>query len=288
MTQVTNYLTPGAPILMSALKTFLDNCFGAVGSSNRGSTAPSNPFEGMMWFDSSSTPTELWKRYSVAFGWITIGTFNTDTGAWTPAGAGAGDVTGAAASVDMEVCVFSGTGGKTIKRTTLTGMLKAATGVLSAATAGVDYSAGTSSLATGILKSTNTTGALSIATAGTDYAKPDTKSAWSKQQSGTQYALTSTSNHIATDCDNGNNFSHTMTENTTLDNPSNIVAGTDYKWTFTQITAEKTLALGNYFKPSDGKAFVGLPTTDGAIVTLIAYAETSTRLVCALNKEGQT
>ncbi len=47
------------------------------------------------------------------------------------------------------------------------------TGVLSKATAGTDYSAGTSSLATGILKSTTTTGALTIATAGTDYYAPN-------------------------------------------------------------------------------------------------------------------
>lgn len=54
----------------------------------------------------------------------------------------------------------------------LTGILKAATGSVSAATAGTDYSAGTSALATGLLKSTTTTGALSIAAAGTDYQAP--------------------------------------------------------------------------------------------------------------------
>jgi hypothetical protein len=175
-------------------------------------------------------------------------------------GTGAGDVsTDATSSVDSEIALYDSTTGKKIKRCTLSGIAKMTSGVVSAATAG------------------------------TDYAKPDTKSAWSKQQSGTQYSLSSSSNHIATDCNNSNNFKHTMTEDTTLDNPTNIVAGTDYKWTFTQhASAAKTLALGNYFKTADGKAFVGLPTTTGAICTLIAYAETTTRLVCALNKEGQT
>ncbi len=50
--------------------------------------------------------------------------------------------------------------------TTITGLLKGNATAISAATAGTDYSLGTSALATGILKSTTTTGALSIAVAG--------------------------------------------------------------------------------------------------------------------------
>jgi len=50
--------------------------------------------------------------------------------------------------------------------TSITGMLKGNGTALLAATAGTDYSAGTSALATGILKSTTTTGALTIAVAG--------------------------------------------------------------------------------------------------------------------------
>lgn len=47
-----------------------------------------------------------------------------------------------------------------------TGVLKSNGTAISAATAGIDYSAGTSALTTGILKSTTTTGALTIAVAG--------------------------------------------------------------------------------------------------------------------------
>lgn len=50
--------------------------------------------------------------------------------------------------------------------TSVTGVLKGNATAISAATAGVDYSAGTSALTTGILKSTTTTGALTIAVAG--------------------------------------------------------------------------------------------------------------------------
>jgi hypothetical protein len=49
--------------------------------------------------------------------------------------------------------------------TSISGMLKGSASALVAATAGTDYSAGTSALATGILKSTTTTGALTIAVA---------------------------------------------------------------------------------------------------------------------------
>ncbi len=56
--------------------------------------------------------------------------------------------------------------------TTITGLLLGNGTAISQATAGSDYSAGTSGLATGILKSTTGTGALTIAAAGTDYQAP--------------------------------------------------------------------------------------------------------------------
>ena len=56
-----------------------------------------------------------------------------------PAGSGAGDVAGPAASIDNEIALFSSTTGKVIKRATTTGILKAASGVIGAASAGSDY-----------------------------------------------------------------------------------------------------------------------------------------------------
>ncbi len=53
--------------------------------------------------------------------------------------AGAGDVVGPASSVDGEIVLFDSTTGKLIKRASSTGLLKASSGVLSAATAAVDY-----------------------------------------------------------------------------------------------------------------------------------------------------
>ena len=55
------------------------------------------------------------------------------------AAVGVGDVVGPASSVSNEIALFDGTTGKTIKSATTTGVLKATSGVLSAAVAGTDY-----------------------------------------------------------------------------------------------------------------------------------------------------
>jgi len=55
------------------------------------------------------------------------------------AAVGVGDVVGPASSVSNEIALFDGTTGKAIKAATTTGVLKATSGVLSAAVAGTDY-----------------------------------------------------------------------------------------------------------------------------------------------------
>ena len=52
---------------------------------------------------------------------------------------GDGDVDGPASSIDSELALFDRTTGKLIKRASLTGLVKATSGVASAATAGTDY-----------------------------------------------------------------------------------------------------------------------------------------------------
>ena len=88
-------------------------------------------------------------------------------------------VEGQSASVDSEIALFSGTGGKTIKRATTTGVLKASSGVIAAATAGTDYLAPPSG--TAILKA-NSGGALANASAGTDYVAPGTATTFTADQ----------------------------------------------------------------------------------------------------------
>lgn len=84
MSQVTNFVTPGTPLTMAGLKAHLDACYAAAVDSNRGSSAPSNPLEGMLWLDSSGGPTaEVLRRYTVAAGWVPIMTFNITAGTIT-------------------------------------------------------------------------------------------------------------------------------------------------------------------------------------------------------------
>ena len=79
MSQVTSYTIPGSPLTMSQLATSLESLFAAAASFNRGTTAPTNPFEGMLWWDSSANP-EIIKRYTVTAGWVSILSINITTG----------------------------------------------------------------------------------------------------------------------------------------------------------------------------------------------------------------
>lgn len=69
------------------------------------------------------------------YGPKTAGAWGSGTSLIGPAGPGSGDVNGPASSVDSEVALFSGTGGKTIKRATGSGLAKLTSGVQSTVTA---------------------------------------------------------------------------------------------------------------------------------------------------------
>lgn len=90
-----------------------------------------------------------------------------------------GDVVGPGSSVSNEIALFDGVTGKLIKSATTTGLVKATSGVISAATAGTDYLAPPSG--TAILKA-NSGGALANATAGTDYVAPGTATTFTAKQ----------------------------------------------------------------------------------------------------------
>jgi len=66
------------------------------------------------------------------------------------------------------------------------------------------------------------------------YAQPSQNQTWTKGQRGAYVALTSSSASIAVNLALSNNFSNTLTENTTLASPSNAVAGQSGVIHFTQ------------------------------------------------------
>lgn len=82
------------------------------------------------------------------------------------------------------------------------------------------------------------------------------------------HTLTDEAN-IATDCDEGNAFQVTLTDNRTLDNPTNLKAGATYLWLVIQdVGGTNTLAYGNAFKFPGGTA--PTLTTDGDAVDIIS------------------
>lgn len=87
---------------------------------------------------------------------------------------GTGDVVGPASSVDGEIVLFDSTTGKLLKSATTTGVLKATSGVISAAVSATDYAPATSGSA--ILKGDGA-GGFSAAVSATDYAPATTGSA---------------------------------------------------------------------------------------------------------------
>ena len=113
-------------------------------------------------------------------------------------------------------------------------------------------------------------------------AKTNAVQSFSVAQRGTPTSLTSSSASIAVNLALANNFSHTLTENTTLANPTNIVAGQCGTIVFTQhASASKTLAFGSYWKFPGGTAPT-LTTTLSAVDTMAYYVESSTRISCRM------
>lgn len=116
-------------------------------------------------------------------------------------GAGTGDVSGPAASVDSEIALFNSTTGKLIKRASISGLAKLTSGVLSAAVASTDYIGAT----TGSEIQKASSGGLTAATPGADFMKPNTTSNLSAGFTTTSFnAGTKSSGTFTPDPANGN------------------------------------------------------------------------------------
>ena len=89
--------------------------------------------------------------------------------------------------------------------------------------------------------------------------------------------LTSVSNSVAVNAALSNNFNHTLTQNTTLANPTNIVAGTTYTFNITQASTPYTLGYSSNYKIPNGAPVIN--TVPGSITTLNFYAPNTSELI---------
>ena len=97
-------------------------------------------------------------------------------------------------------------------------------------------------------------------------------------------ALTSSGASIAIDLSANNDFTHTMTENTTLAAPSNAVVGQSGSIRITQhASAPKTLAYNTAWKFAGG-TIPTLTATNGAFDTLYYYVRSASVIECSLIK----
>lgn len=115
-----------------------------------------------------------------------------------------------------------------------------------------------------------------------DTAKTDVAQSFTAAQRGTVVVLTPGAT-VTPDFATGNNFSLALGENTTLANPTNLVAGQSGSITITQDSTARTLAYGNYFYFEGGIPTLG--TTTGAVSTLAYYVNSTTRITAVLINE---
>jgi hypothetical protein len=107
---------------------------------------------------------------------------------------------------------------------------------------------------------------------------------FTKNQKVTPVALTSSGGSVAIDASLSNNFTHTLTENTTLANPTNLTDGMHLFFRLKQhASSAKTLAFGSKYKFSSTDTHT-MPTGLGAVAIMAAYYDlASDTLDCVFN-----
>ncbi len=149
-----------------------------------------------------------------------------------------------------------------------------ATFVLAGTAANVTTNANLTGAVTSIGNATSlgsfTAAALSTAVSDDNAAFVGLANAYTVQQNFVQATLTSTANSIAWNASTGQTATHTATESTTLANPTNMVAGATYQFTWVQhASSAKTLAFGNAY------VFSGSSTVSATVSTVAIFTFTS-------------
>lgn len=111
-----------------------------------------------------------------------------------------------------------------------------------------------------------------------DTAKTDVAQEYTAAQNFNATTLTSTAASIAWDLESNQVAFHTFTENTTLANPTNQVAGATYNIVFTQhASSPKTLAYGSAYIFPNGTAFT--VTATNSAIDLLSFISDGTNMI---------
>lgn len=180
LTMPSGFTVGSSPVTSSGTIAVTTSLSGILKGNGSGFTTATS---GTDYAPATSGTSILYGNGSGGFSNVTVGTglsFSAGTLSAT-GGGGSGDVVGPSSATDNQIALFDSTTGKLIKAASTTGLLKASSGVIAAATSGTDYAPATSG--TSILKGSGS-GGFSNATAGTDYLAPPSGTSLLKANSG--------------------------------------------------------------------------------------------------------
>jgi len=113
------------------------------------------------------------------------------------------------------------------------------------------------------------------------YAISTNSASWTKAQRGAVVALTSTASSVAVDMSLGNNFSLTMTEQTTFAAPSNVVAGQGGSIVVSRGTAAYAAAFNSFYKWA-GTNTGTLSTATGSVDMMVYHVYSTSAAACQM------
>lgn len=129
----------------------------------------------------------------------------------------------------------------------------------------------------------NTAATYPTGTSGAAVPLLNTSNLWSGQQNFAIATLTSSASSVAWDLSAAQSAVHTLTEDTTLANPTNMVSGGTYVLRIVQhASSPKTMAWGSAFKWPGGSA-PSISSTNGAIDVLTCVSD-GTNMLASLQK----
>jgi len=240
----------------ASFRSDLNNALAAVVSNNSSSTEPSTTYAYQWWADTNAGLLKI--RNAADSAWVTVGTLasanlgllSTTTAASTYLALAGGTVTGALEIGTAGSLVFEGATADGFETT-------------------LAVTDPTADRTITLPNATGTVGLLSLA------------QTFTAAQRGSITSFSSSSGTATPNFALANNFSITLSENTTLANPTNIVAGQSGCIFITQDSTARTLAFGTYWDFSGGNAPT-ISTGSGAVDLLVYVVRTTTSIQAQL------